>query len=83
MAIGDCTACRELIGAARFSISQHLEATSRFTTALRANPDHPELPALKEAARAHSSERATAVARYNQHLAEHHPKTMTAGQEQA
>jgi hypothetical protein len=82
MAIEDCTTCRELNDAARFSISRHLEANARFITALRNNADHPELPALKEAARAYSSERKTAIVRYNEHLAEHQPKTMTASQEQ-
>ena len=85
MAIGDCATCRELIDAARVSISRHLAATSRFTLAMKKNASDEELSALENEAQACSLARENAVTRYDQHRAQHETgktdtgKTMAAG----
>jgi len=67
--------------AARLSITKHLTASARFTSALRNNAEDPEMMALEKEVRAWSAARSAALAIYNEHVAEHQPKTMTAGQE--
>ena len=78
MSLGDCAICFELIEEARLSITRHLRATSRFTSAMQKNADDAELAELHEESRRCDAERKLAMARYKEHVAEHSQKVMAA-----
>ena len=71
MLIENCHLCTEFLQKAALSIKQHLEATGKFTQAMRNDKPDSEISALEEAASAASAMRVQAVADYKEHVAGH------------
>ena len=79
MSEGDCERCRILLKEASSAISAHVGTVSLLAEAVSLSEPVNLLDRLKEAVRATSTARETAVECYENHRSAHELKVMTAG----
>ena len=79
MSEGSCEQCRILLNEVSRAISAHVAAVSLLAEAVSLGEPVSLLDRLKEAVRATSTARETAVERYENHVSAHQLKVMAAG----
>ena len=71
MLIENCHRCTEFLQNAALSLKEHLDATGKFTQAMRNDRPDPEISALEKAASMASLRRIQAATDYKQHIEGH------------
>ena len=74
-----CGECRKLMDEATAAIKSCLDAGSRLTAAVRSEGADADIDALRRSVREHQVEETEAVRRYENHVASHGVRVMTAG----